>query len=93
MPTFELKSAPPISAARVPALPPCSWAAAQAELHQQLAAPAFSDARRLGGDQRLVVELVEQRRLEDLRHRQRPLHHGQRHVGMHDAAFGDGAAA
>ena len=65
--------------------------APHAELQQQLAATAFVDARRLGGDERLIVEMIEQRAFEDLRHRQRPLHHGQRHVGMHDAAFGNGA--
>ena len=87
MPTFEVKSAPPINAARAPALAPRSWRPAQAELQQQLPAPALADARGLGGDQRLVVELVEQRRLENLGHRQRPLHHGQRHVGVHHPAL------
>ena len=49
------------------------------------------DARRFGGDERLIVEMIEQRTFENLRHRQRSLHHGQRHVGMHEAAFGNGA--
>ena len=65
--------------------------APHAEFQQQLPATALVNARRFGGDERLIVEMIEQRTFEDLRHRQRPLHHRQRHVGMHDAAFGNGA--
>ena len=71
MPTFEVKSAPPMSAARVAAAPAPVLGAAQAELEHRLAAADLVQAGRLGGDERLVVELVEQRRLQDLGHGER----------------------
>ena len=65
----------------------------QAKLQQQLATAAVAHPCRLCGNQRLVVEVVEQRRLQDLGHGQWPLHHGDRHVGMHHPSLRDGAQA
>ena len=53
----------------------------------------LDDPGRLGGDERGEVELVEQRRLEQLGGGQRSLDDGDRGVGMDDAALGDGVDA
>jgi len=69
MPTFDEKSAPPISAARAPAFAPRP--------------PALPNPRGLRRNQRRVIQVIQQRRLQYLGHCQRPLHHRERHVRMH----------
>ena len=91
MPTLELKLAPPIKRCTGAFIGALALGTAQAKLQNRPAAAALGDARRLGGDQRLVVEHVEQRGLDDLGHGQRALNHRQRRVGVDDAAFGNGA--
>ena len=62
----------------------------QAELDHLVALGGQADARGLGGDERLEVDEVQERRLEQLALEQRPLHADQRLVGEDDRAFGDG---
>ncbi len=64
-------------------------AAPHPELQHRPLPPALVDPGGLGGDEGLVVEVVEQRRLQHLCHRQRAPHHGERHVGMHHPPLGD----
>ena len=49
---------------------------AQAKFQQQLAAAAVTNARSFGGDQGLIVKVIEQRGFQYLSHRQRPLDDG-----------------
>ena len=65
-------------------------APAQAEFEHEAAAPTLVDACSFGGNKGLVVEMAEERSLEDLGHDQRALDHGKRDVGMDDASLGDG---
>jgi len=51
------------------------------------ASRCLTDSRRLRGDERLVVQMVEQRALENLRHGSRTFHHDDRNVLVHDASF------
>ena len=68
-------------------------AAPQAKLQHGVATAHLADAGGLGGDQGLVVELVEQGRLQDLGHGQGAAHYAEGDVGVNDAALGDGAQA
>ena len=64
--------------------------AAQAEIDQQLAGRGQHHARRLGGDQRLVMQDVDQPGLDQLRLRQRRGDAQDRLVGEEHAAFRHG---
>lgn len=64
--------------------------AAQAELHDQVALRGLADARRLGGDERLVVDDVEHRRLDELGLEDRGLDAQQGFVGEDHRALGHG---
>ena len=66
---------------------------AHAELEHRPAVRGLHDAGRLGGDQRGEVELVEQRRLQQLGRGQRALDDGDRRVGVDDPALGHGVDA
>ncbi len=66
---------------------------AHAELEHRPAARRLDDPGRLGGDQRGEVELVEQRRLQQLGRGQRALDDGDRRVRVDDAALGHGVEA
>jgi hypothetical protein len=60
----------------------------QPELEHRLALCRVAHARRLRRDQRLEVEHVQQRRLDDLRLDERPAHANQGLVGEHHRPFG-----
>ena len=90
-PVLEVPAAPPMMAARAPAAPAPVLCPAQTELQHGLPHAAFVYAHGLGGDQGLVVEVVEQRGLDQLGEEQRPLHGGDGHVRMHHAPLGDAA--
>ncbi len=62
---------------------------ADSELECGASPGRFGDEARLGGDERLVGELVEQRRLEDLGRSQRPLDDRQCHSGVDHPSLGD----
>ncbi len=61
----------------------------QAELEHGTPVGGLGDPRRFGGHQRLIVEMIEQRGLEDLNDRQRPLDDGDRSMGVNHATLGD----
>ena len=87
--TLEVAAQPPTYAAReareaaVDAL-----GAPQAEVDHLVAARGEHHARRLGRDQRLEVDEVEQRRLDELRLQQRAPHAHERLVGEHHRPLG-----
>ncbi len=60
---------------------------AQPKLQKQPSATTLVDARRLGRNERLVVQMVEQGRLQNLSHRKGTLHDGERHIRMHHTAL------
>ena len=66
---------------------------AHAELEHRSSARRLDDPCRLGGDQGGEVELVEQRRLQQLRGGERALDDGDRRVRMDDATLGHGVEA
>jgi hypothetical protein len=65
--------------------------AAQAKLQQEPPTAAFVDTGGFGGNQGLVIQVVEQRGFYYLGHGQGPLNNRQGYIRVHDAAFGNGA--
>jgi hypothetical protein len=61
----------------------------QLELQQQLASAAGADAGGFGGDDGLIIQVVQQGSRQDLGINQWPLPHGQGHGGVDDSAFGN----
>ncbi len=61
-----------------------------AELENGRTLRCLADPRGLGRHQRLIVEVVEHRGFDELRHGQGPVHHDQRYVWVNHPALGDG---
>ncbi len=80
-PTYHRRPSPRVAAG--------TGAAPDSKFENRLRPPGFDDARCLGGDQGRVVQMIEQRRLEDLAHDHRALHDRDRSVGMHYPALGN----
>ena len=69
---------------------PPQGTAPQPELEHRATAPGLPDSAGFRGNQRRVVEMIEQRRFENLSHRQRTLYDGHRRVGMDHSPLGHG---
>jgi len=76
-----------------PGIRPLVRPAPQPEFQDKLATRALPDLGSFGGNQDLVVEVVEQRRLQNLGDRQRATHDCDRHLRVYHPAFGDGLQA
>ncbi len=70
-----------------------SLGTAQPEFEDGAAPAGLDPPGCFGGDQGLVVELVEQRRFHNLGHGHGSAHEGQGCIGVDDPAFGDGVEA
>ena len=87
--TLEVPAQPPTQAARRGAQPAVeALRPAQAELDDRVAACREPQPRRLRGDQRLEVDEVEQRGLDELGVQDRPAHADERLVREHDRPLG-----
>ena len=62
---------------------------AQAELQEETATPDVAYEGGFGGDEGLVVDVVEEGGFEDLGHGERPLDDGEGDVGVDDSALWD----